>query len=100
MYAIIRVVGHFINKDGKYYHIVLRLHEIIDCTSKNMAGVLIDLFYDYRIANNIRYFIANNAESNDTYIDAVLCILYPNISTKLHKGRQLYYFSYITNLYT
>ena len=65
-----------------------------------MAGVLIDLFYNYRIVGNIRYFIANNTELNNTYINAILYILYLNILAKLYKGRQLYYFSCITNLYT
>ena len=63
MYTIIRVVGYFINKDGRCRYIILRLREIINkYTSENMAGVLIDLFHDYRIVGNIRYFIANNME--------------------------------------
>ena len=64
-----------------------------------MAGVLIDLFRDYRISGNIRYFIANNTELNDTYINAILRALYLNILAKLRKGYRLCYFSYITNLY-
>jgi hypothetical protein len=93
-------VGHFVNKDGRRHHVVLRLCKIIGKhTSKNMAGVLIDLFRDYRIVGNIRYFIANNTELNNTCIDAILYTLYLNILVKLRKGRQLYYFSYITNLY-
>ena len=53
---IIRVVGHFINKDGRYYYIILRLYEIISKhTSKNIVGILIDLFYNYRIIGNIGY---------------------------------------------
>ena len=63
-----------------------------------MAGVFIDLFCDYGIVGNIGYFIADNAESNDTYIDAILRALYPNISAKLHKGRRLRCFGHITNL--
>ena len=65
-----------------------------------MAGVLIDIFRDYRIAGNIRYFIANNAELNNIYIDIILYVLYLNISVKLCKGYWLYYFSYIINFYT
>jgi len=64
-----------------------------------MAGVLIDLFQDYKISGNIGYFMANNAESNNTYINTILWALYPNILAKLHKGYKLYYFSHITNLY-
>ena len=56
IYAIIRVVGYFINKNGRYYYIILRLYKIIGkYTSKNIAGVLIDLFRDYRIVGNIGY---------------------------------------------
>ena len=65
-----------------------------------MVGVFIDLFYNYGIVGNIGYFIANNAELNNMYIDAVLYILYLNMSVKLRKGRRLYCFSYIINLYT
>ena len=100
-HAIIRVVGYFVNKDGRRRHVVLGLCEIIgEYTGKNMAGVLIDLFRDYRIVGNIRYFIADNAELNDTCINAILCALYLNILVKLRKERRLRYFSYITNLYT
>ena len=69
-------------------------------TSENITGILIDLFRDYRIVGNIGYFIANNTELNDIYINTILCVLYLNISAKLYKGRQLYYFSYIINFYT
>jgi hypothetical protein len=99
-YVIIRVVGYFINKDGRRCHVILRLCKIIGKhTSENMAGVLIDLFRDYRITGNIRYFIANNTESNNTCINVILYTLYLNILAKLRKGRRLHYFSYITNLY-
>ena len=93
-------MGYFINKDGRHCHIVLRLCEIIGKhTNKNMAGVLIDLFCDYRITGNIGYFMANNTELNNMCIDVILYILYLNILVKLCKGRQLCYFSYIINLY-
>jgi hypothetical protein len=88
IYAIIGIIGHFISEEGKRRYIVLRLYKIISkYTSKNMAGVLIDLFRDYRIMGNIGYFIANNAESNDTYINAICCTLYLNILAKIYKGR-------------
>ena len=79
-------MGYFINKDGRYHYVVLRLCEIIgEHTSKNIAGVLIDLFRDYRIVGNIRYFMANNAELNNMCIDVILYTLYLNISAKLRK---------------
>ena len=86
IYIIIGVIGHFINKNNKYYYIILRLYKIIDKhTSKNIVGVLINLFHNYKILNNIRYFIADNTELNNIYINTILYILYLNISAKLHK---------------
>ena len=37
-----------------------------------MVAVLIALFKDYRIVGNLGYFIANNADINNTYINAIL----------------------------
>ena len=90
-----------ISEKGKHRYVVLRLRKIVSKhISKNIAGVLINLFRDYRIIGNIRYFIADNAELNDTCINAILCALYLNILVKLCKERRLRYFSYIMNLYT
>ena len=87
MHAIIGVMGHFINKDSRCCHVVLGLYKIINKhTGKNIVGVLIDLFCNYGIAGNIGYFIANNAKSNNIYIDTILHALYPNMSVKLCKG--------------
>ena len=88
IYAIISVIGYFISKKGKRYYIVFRLCKIISKhISENIAGVLINLFQDYGIIGNIGYFIADNAELNNTCINAILYILYLNISTKIYKGR-------------
>ena len=69
IYTIIGVMGYFINKDGRHYYIVFRLYKIINkYTSKNIAGVFIDLFYNYRIIDNISYFIADNVELNNILV--------------------------------
>jgi len=64
-----------------------------------MAAVLLNIFKDYKIRGNIGYFMADNAESNDIYIDAILRALYPGMLVKKRKARRLRYFGYITNLY-
>ena len=43
--------------------------------------------------------MADNIESNDTYINAILRALYLGILVKKRKARRLRCFSYITNLY-
>ena len=56
---------------GRY--IVLGLYKVHSKhTNKNIAAVLITLFKDYRIAGNLGYFIANNVDVNNIYINTVL----------------------------
>ncbi len=72
-FGVFGVITYFINKTGKYCHAVLGLHEVVgEYSSENMAAVLLEIFKDYRISNNIRYFMADNAELNDMYIEAIL----------------------------
>src|SRR6266581_3572954 len=95
---IIGIIGHFINEDGRHRQVVFGLCEIVnEYTNENMAGVFIDLFRDYGIANNIGYFMADNAKSNNMCIDAFFYVLYLNILTKLYKRCQLHCFNYIIN---
>ena len=98
-HAVLGVVAHFINKDGKRRHVVLGLREVVgEHTGENIAAVLVALFRDYGIGGNIGFFMADNAESNDTCIDAVLRALYPKMSAKKRKARRLRCFGHITNL--
>ena len=87
VYTVIGVIVHFINKNGRHCYIIFRLSKIISkYISKNIVDILIDLFCDYKIVGNIRYFIANNTKSNNIYINIILYILYLNILAKLYKG--------------
>ena len=71
-YIVLGIVAHFINKDGRRCYMVLGLCEIYSkYTGENMVAILITLFKDYRIAGNLGYFIANNTNINNTYINAV-----------------------------
>ena len=98
-HAVLRVVAHFIDRRGRRRNVVLGLREILGKHSgENQAGILIALFKEYEICGNIGYFMADNAESNDTCIDAVLRALYSNISVKQRKARRLRCFGHIINL--
>ena len=97
-YTIIRVIGYFINKDSRRWQVVLRLYKIISkYINKNIAGVLINLFYNYRIAGNIKYFIADNMELNNIYIISkyISKALYKTLTILL----QLYYKPLYLGLY-
>ena len=52
---------------------MLGLYKVINkYNSKNMAAVLLNIFKDYKICSNIKYFMANNAELNNTCINIIL----------------------------
>jgi hypothetical protein len=99
-HAILGVVAHYIDRFGNRRHIVIGLREVLsEHSGENIAVVLIALFKEYEIAGNISYFIADNAELNNKYINAVLQALYLSMLAKQKKACCLYYFSYIVNLY-
>ena len=37
-----------------------------------MVAILLKIFKDYKISSNIRYFMADNIDLNNTYIDIIL----------------------------
>ena len=71
--AILSVISHFIDKDGKRCMAVLGLRELTgEHSGENIADVLLQIFKDYKINGWIGYFMADNASSNDTCINAIL----------------------------
>ena len=71
--SVLGIAAHFINKLGRRCYVVLGLCEVVsEYSGKNIAAVLLNIFKDYRICGNIRYFITNNAELNDMYIKVIL----------------------------
>ena len=72
-FRVLSVITYFISKTSKRRYIVLGLYKVISkYSSKNIVAVLLKIFKDYRISSNIRYFIANNIELNNTCIKAIL----------------------------
>ena len=84
---VLGVVAHFIDKRGRRRQAVLGLREVLsEHSGENQAAVLIALFKEYDIHRNIRYFMADNAESNDIYIKTILQALYLNMLIKKRKA--------------
>ena len=76
------------------------LREVISkYSSENIAAVLLNIFKDYKIYSNIRYFMADNIELNNICINIILRALYLGMLVKKRKARRLRCFGYITNLY-
>ena len=73
VYVVLGVITYYINKRGRRRQVVLGWWEVVgEYSGEKQAGVLIALFKEYKIGSNIRYFMANNVELNNTYINAVL----------------------------
>jgi len=72
-FKVFSIIAYFISKTGKYRYAILGLYKVINKhISKNMAAVLLKIFKDYKISNNIGYFIANNAKLNSMCIKVIL----------------------------
>jgi len=72
-YIILGVVGYFINQYGRRRYIVLGLCKVIsEHSSKNIAAILLKLIKEYGFKGNVSYFMGDNAELNNIYVDAVL----------------------------
>lgn len=97
--AILGVVGHFINHDGKRRQVLLGLREVIgEHSGENMAAILLAIIREYDLQSKIGFFMADNAESNDTAIHAVLKVLYPQLTKRQRNRHRLRCFGHIVNL--
>jgi hypothetical protein len=73
VFKVFGIIAYFISKTGKRHYIVLGLYKVVgEYSSENIIAMLLKIFKDYRINNNIGYFIADNAELNNIYIEAIL----------------------------
>ena len=56
---------------------------------------MITIIRDYNIARRLEYFVLDNAEFNNTYVDAILKAVRSNLEKKT---RRLRYLDHIMNL--
>jgi hypothetical protein len=70
--AILGVVAHFVTEDGKLQRCVLALKDIIGKhTGENLAQAMVEVLEEWRFASKLGYFVMDNAENNDTMMDAL-----------------------------
>jgi hypothetical protein len=65
---------------------------------EHIADVLLQAIKDYKIADRVGYFMADNASANDVCVDSVLRAVYPSMSDKRRRRRRLRCFGHIVNL--
>jgi hypothetical protein len=97
--SILGVVAHFIDRSGKRRTAILALRQLEGAHSgENMAGILLQIFNEYGIRNQIGYFMADNHEANDTCVDYVLQELYPWMTAIQWRKRRLRCTGHIINI--
>ena len=90
------VISHFIDHNKNPRIIMLAIRRIHDSYSgENMAQEVIVIIRDYNIARRLEYFVLDNAESNNTCVDAILKAVRSNLEKKARRLRCL---GYIINL--
>jgi hypothetical protein len=97
--AILGAVAHFVDKTGKRRTAVLALRQLQGThNGENLAGVLLQIFDEYDIGKRIGFFMADNADNNDTCVDIMLQELSPPMTAKQRKKRRLRCAGHIVNL--
>jgi hypothetical protein len=82
-YAFLGVVAHFVVKSGEKYQnqaILLAMRRLYEThTGLYCAQILSEVLLEYDLAEQFGFFMADNAETNDVAIKAVLSTLRPDV---------------------
>ena len=71
--AYLKVVGHFMGVNNNVKTVLLGIRRITGShTGESLARHLIKLIDDYRIKDNLGYFMLNNADNMDTIVKHLL----------------------------
>ena len=74
--AMLGIVAHYMDNLGKNYTVLIGLRRLRGPHSgENMAQLVIEIIVEYDIADKIGCFVLDNASSNDTCVEIVLCKL-------------------------
>jgi hypothetical protein len=75
--AILGMIAHYTSESGQLEHSVLALRELNSKHSgHNIAGCVMQVINDYGVASKVGYFIIDNANNNDTMMEALSTRMY------------------------
>jgi hypothetical protein len=75
--AILGMIAHYTSESGQLEHSVLALRELDGKHSgHNIAGCVMQVINDYGIASKVGYFMMDNADNNDTMMEALSTRMY------------------------
>jgi hypothetical protein len=70
--AILGMIAHYTSESGQLEHSVLALRELDGKHSgQNIASLIMQIINDYGVASKVGYFMMDNADNNDTMMEAL-----------------------------
>ena len=98
--AMLSIFAHYLDKDGRRqsrrligFKRVLGAH-----TGEKQAATIVATLHDYAVADKTRYFMSDNASSNDSCVDHVLKAISPDLPANQRKARRLRCLGHVVNL--
>jgi hypothetical protein len=86
--AICAMVAHFVNLDYRVCSVLIGFKRMKGRhQGENIAEVMIPVLEEYGISKNLGVFVADNADSNDTAIQAILTSLRPDLHVDNRRAR-------------
>ena len=98
--AILGIIAHFIDENGKLQKCVLALKDIIgDHSGENLSKAVLMVVQEWGITSNLGFFVMDNASNNDTMMRALQQELLRQYKIKYDaKSHRLRCFGHIINL--
>ena len=97
--AMLSIFAHYLDKGGARRSRLIGFKRVLGAhTGENQAALIVQTLHEYGIAGKTRYFMSDNASSNDTCVDIVLKTVSPELSTAQRKARRLRCLGHVVNL--
>jgi hypothetical protein len=75
------VIAHYTDNTFKNRTIMIALKRLHETHSgENMGSLLIEIINNFDLKKRLKYFITDNAGSNNTCVDHILTTLFPNLT--------------------
>jgi hypothetical protein len=97
--AMLSVFAHYLDKGGARRSRLFGFKRVLGAhTGENQAALIVETLHEDSIAGKTRYFMSDNASSNDNCVDTVLKTISPELSTAQRKAHRLRCLGHVVNL--
>jgi len=97
-YSIAGIVAHFIDSNGYRQTQLLAIRHLKGHSGANIAESVYRVIREYRIQDQVGFFVLDNASSNDVAVDCILRMLDSGMPEDERKGRRIRCLAHVINL--